>query len=68
LLENGYITNVITTGHWWLTFVILATWEAEIERTAFQDQPRAKSLQDTISTEKNGHDSMCLSFHLLQES
>jgi hypothetical protein len=30
------IQNSLLPGHWWLTPVILATWEAEVERTAVQ--------------------------------
>jgi hypothetical protein len=35
-------------GCWWLTLVILATWEAEIRKTSVDGQPRQKSLQDPI--------------------
>jgi hypothetical protein len=35
--QNQYWKN--TAGHWWLTAVILATWEAEIRRTTVQGQP-----------------------------
>jgi hypothetical protein len=29
----------ISAGHWWLTSVILATWEAKIGRVMVQHQP-----------------------------
>jgi hypothetical protein len=38
-------------GHRWLTHVILATWEAEIRRTAIQSQPRQK-VHETLSQKK----------------
>jgi hypothetical protein len=31
-------------GCWWLTPVILATWQAEIKRISVQGQPQANSL------------------------
>jgi hypothetical protein len=42
-VENSeYIENIRTNGvqHWWLTPVILTTWEAEIGRIVVPDQPR----------------------------
>jgi hypothetical protein len=37
---------------WWLTAVILATWEAEIRRTLCGDQPRQKVHKTPISANK----------------
>jgi hypothetical protein len=37
------------TGDWWLSPVILATWEAEIRRIAVWSQPQANGLWDPIS-------------------
>jgi hypothetical protein len=34
---------------WWLTPVILATWEAEIRRITVRSQPQTNSLQGPIS-------------------
>jgi hypothetical protein len=53
---------------WWLTPVILATWEAEIRRIMLWGQPGEKGSQDPISTEKAGvliyacHVSYCRKF------
>jgi hypothetical protein len=33
------IKNVTGAGHWWLTPIILATWEAEIKRLWFEASP-----------------------------
>jgi hypothetical protein len=42
----GYIARLCVknriTRHWWLTSVILATWEAEIRRIMFPGQSRPK--------------------------
>jgi hypothetical protein len=40
-------------GHWWLTPVILASWEAEIKRIKVPGQLGQKSLQDPIPTGKS---------------
>jgi hypothetical protein len=34
------IQKITKAGHWWLTFVILATREAEIRKITVQGQPR----------------------------
>jgi hypothetical protein len=53
----------------WLTPVILSTWEAEIGRMAVRGQPRQKSLQDPISTEKKaGLGGVHLSYQRQQEA
>jgi hypothetical protein len=35
-------TALVLAGHWWLTSVILATWEAEIGRIIIQVRPCQK--------------------------
>jgi hypothetical protein len=44
---------------WWVTLITLATWKAEIRRTAAGGQPRQKALQ-TSSQPTAGH-SWCMS-------
>jgi hypothetical protein len=42
-------------GHWWLTPIILAIWEAEIRKTVIRDQPRKivhKTPSPKITTAK----------------
>jgi hypothetical protein len=45
--------GISKTQSWWLTPVILVTWEAEIRRIILLGQPEQKSLQDPISVGKN---------------
>jgi hypothetical protein len=46
------IKHYLQAGHQWLTPVILATWETEIQRILVPGQPRQKHLQDRIPVEK----------------
>jgi hypothetical protein len=39
IMGKSYFKNISGTGFWWLTPVILASWEAEIRRIEVQDQP-----------------------------
>jgi hypothetical protein len=34
------IKSAVIAGHWWLTSIILTTWEAEIRRIQVEGQPR----------------------------
>jgi hypothetical protein len=45
-----YLKNKLAR-HWWLTPIILVTWEAEIRRIAVQSQPRQIVLE-TLSHKK----------------
>jgi hypothetical protein len=36
--KNFFVSNIRVAGNWWLKFVILATWEVEIERTEVRGQ------------------------------
>jgi hypothetical protein len=46
---------VIESGQWWLTLVILVTWEAELKRIIILGHFRQKTkcLQDIISIDKS---------------
>jgi hypothetical protein len=46
---NINIESLKGAGHWWLTPIILITWVAD-------GRLKKKSLQDTISAQKAGHD------------
>jgi hypothetical protein len=49
------IKSEMEAGHWWLTPVILATWEAEIRRIAVRSQCRQivlKTLSPKYPTQK----------------
>jgi hypothetical protein len=48
LRENAFIRSRVKARHWWLTTVILATWEAAIRRTVVQSQPEANTEKKAI--------------------
>jgi hypothetical protein len=44
--NNNSLKNEIITEHWWLMPIILATWEAEIQRITVLGQPEAKKKKN----------------------
>jgi hypothetical protein len=56
----------IITRYWWLTLVILATWEAEIWKITVQGQPGQKKIYKIPSQPITGHTGGHLSTQLLR--
>jgi hypothetical protein len=44
----SFFQKACLARHWWLTPIILATWEAQIRRIMVQNQSWASSSQDPI--------------------
>jgi hypothetical protein len=48
-IEFQKVKKCILAGHWWLTPVILATWEADIRRIMVQGHPKQIIHKNPIS-------------------
>jgi hypothetical protein len=61
------LESKVEVGCWWLTPVILATWEAEIRRMLVPGQPRQK-VKEIPSQPISAHNSLHLSPQATQEA
>jgi hypothetical protein len=65
--NNNSLKNEIITEHWWLMPIILATWEAEIQRITVLGQPgQNKFSRPHLNRKRAEDDGSQLSSQLLQ--
>jgi hypothetical protein len=57
---NELVPKKLHGRHWWLTPVILVTWESEIRRITVLGQPSQKEFCETSSQQKKGRVWWCI--------